>query len=314
MAASEANARAPPANASKKYPGPSATPGGAPSPPPGKEPTITARPTASGAGASVARTDRMHRSKCARRNASAGSSAREGKTSPLNAHADAHATLEAAHVARSARRFSEEMLFEREAARCSALVATSTIARSVVSWRSKSQSNAPGARRASRHGAPGVILESLSRGPSPPPRSLRRSRANAPDPAPAPPRAKSHASAVVISSRAATHTPSSRPVDAAPDSWHRRAMPAPCAKKWRRKSASRLARHRSWKSHGRFIGDAVLGLNSEMTAEKSLRPVRRAALVDALATAASASASIAPRSASSSSHARFSSTASVLTS
>ena len=89
-----------------------------------------------------------------------------------------------------------------------------------------------------------------------------------------------------MSRRAATQTPSSAPASAAPDSATDLATPAPCEKNWRRKSVSRLARQRSWKSHGRFMGDAVVGENSAMTAVKSCSPVRRAAVVEACATAA----------------------------
>ena len=69
---------------------------------------------------------------------------------------------------------------------------------------------------------------------------------------------------------------------------------APCEKTKEKTGSPRLARQRSWKSHGRFMGDAVVGENSAMTTVKSCSLVRRAAVVEACATAASASASMAP--------------------
>ena len=258
-----------------------------------------AHATASFAGRNAPLSAEAHRAKCARRVVSPGSSAPLGKTSPDIAHSDANADRVAAAVAATAPT-------PEDSPRTRALV---------VAWRVKSQSSAPGARSGSRHAGPGAIFAATSS--SPPPRAdpgPGPANPNPPEaaPAPFPPREKSHARAVHMSRRAATQTPSSAPASAAPDSATDLATPAPCEKNWRRKSVSRLARQRSWKSHGRFMGDAVVGENSAMTTVKSCSPVRRAAVVEACATAASASASMAPRSASGSSHARLRRTARVL--
>ena len=181
--------------------------------------------------------------------------------------------------------------------------------------RRKSQSIAPGARSVSLHPTPGVMRTASAASPS---RSFPAGRRcpsgwmkpNGPPAAPS--LVKSHASAADMSLNDATHTLSSVALSAAPLSATDRAICDPCANSPARNSVSRDARHLSWNSHGSCIAEAVVGENSEMTAAKSWRPMRRAAAVDACVTAASASDSIAPRSTPSSSHARLRITARVL--